>query len=143
MKLIKKALPMIAVCSTLAFAQGAVAKNITHQGDFEDQMSQIEQVFESEVYVASDSEFNRSSVTLDIEKEMNDIYVTTDEAEALGLTKSLSFHVYSVISVQQVSDTIAKMIHRDAPTYFSVELYSNPMGRSDMVEYVAKVTEYQ
>ncbi len=143
MKLIKQVLPMIAVCSTLAFAQGVAAKNITHETNFENQMSQIEEISDAEFYIASDSEFTHSSVVLDIEKDMRDIYITKEEAKNLGLTKTLSFNVYSIINQQKVSDTIAKMIHRDNPTYFSVELFANQMGNSDMVEYVAKVTEYE
>ncbi|GEA51615.1 hypothetical protein VIN01S_24190 [Vibrio inusitatus NBRC 102082] len=143
MKLFKQVLPVIAVCSTIAFAQGVAAKSVAKDSQFENQMTQIEEVFDSQVYVATAEDFTSSSFVMDVEKEMGDIYVSKEQAEALGLTKTLSFNVYSVINQQQVSDTIAKMIHRDEPKYFSVELFENQIGKSDTVEYVAKVTEYE
>ncbi len=143
MRLSKKILPLVAVCSALAFTQGAAAKVVKQDQDFIDQMTQIEEIADSQVYLATESTFTASSTTLQIEEEMRDVYVTKEEAEELGLTETLSFRVYSNIDRQQISNTIAKMIHRDAPTYFSVELFENQIGRSDMIEYVAKVTEYK
>lgn len=142
MKLSKKVLPLVAVCSTLAFAQGVSAKTMEKDQNFVDQMQQIEEVADSQVYFATEATFTSSDTILEVQNDMRDVYVTKEEAEELGLTESVSFRVYSNIDVQQISDTIAKMVHRDAPTYFSVELFENKMGRSDMYEYVAKVTEY-
>ncbi|MEZ9897894.1 hypothetical protein BCT86_16985 [Vibrio breoganii] len=143
MKLFKQVLPMVAVCSTLAFAQGVAAKSVEKDSQFIDQMTQIEEVFDEQVYVATASDFSSSSLIMDVEKQMGDIYVSKEEAQELGLTETLTFNVYSVIDQQQVSDTIAKMIHRDAPRFFSVELFENQKGKSDSIEYVAKVTEYE
>ncbi|GEA51614.1 hypothetical protein VIN01S_24180 [Vibrio inusitatus NBRC 102082] len=143
MKLLKQALPIIAVCSTLAFAQGVAAKNITQDSQFTDQMTQIEQVFDEQVYVVTDSDFTGSTAVLDVEKEMGDIYVTKEQVKELGLTETKSFHVYCVIDQSEISKRIAKLIRQDSPKYFSVALYENQMGNSDMVEYVAKVTEYK
>lgn len=142
MKLSKTVLPLVAVISTLAFAQGASAKAMEKDQDFVNQMTQIEEVADSQVYFASEATFTSSDTVLEVQKEMRDIYISKEEAKDLGLKKLRSFRVYSNIDVQQISDTIAKMVHRDDPTFFSVELFENEMGRSDMYEYVAKVTEY-
>ncbi|MEZ9629722.1 hypothetical protein AB4304_09500 [Vibrio breoganii] len=47
-----------------------------------------------------------------------------------------------MIDQNEISKRIAKFIRQDSPKYFSVDLFENQMGNSDMVEYVAKVTEY-
>lgn len=144
MKNSKLALTTIALLSTLALSQGAMAKNITNDQNFSDQMNQVEQVFQSgDVFVASDSTFSKSGEVLDIQSELKDIYITQKEAKDLGLTQSKTFNVYSAVNQQKVIDKITEMVRKDAPNYFSVELYSNQMGQSDMVEYIAKVSEYK
>ncbi|GEM81212.1 hypothetical protein [Vibrio superstes] len=145
MKNSKLTLTTVALLSSLALSQGVMAKNITNDQNFADQMSQVEQVFQSgDVFIASDSasSFSKTDVALDIQTELKDIYVTKQEAQDLGLTEAKSFNVYSAISSDKVSATISKMVRKDAPEFFTVDLYSNQMGQSDMVEYVAKVTEY-
>lgn len=144
MKSNKLALTTLALFSALTLSQGALAKDITNSNDFTQQMKKVEQVTKSgDVFVATDSAFSKSETALDIDTEFKDIFISQDQAKKLGLTKSKTFSVYSVANIHNMSDKISELVRKDGPTYFSVELYSNQMGaESNMVEYVAKVTEY-
>ncbi|GEA52267.1 hypothetical protein VIN01S_30710 [Vibrio inusitatus NBRC 102082] len=118
MKISKYILPILAISSTAIFAQGAFANATPLDQNFTNKMTNLEEVFSQ------------------------DIYVTKQQAKEMQLNKVRTFNVYSSINTEQVSNTIAKMIDRDQPTYFSVDLYSSNIGKSDTIEYVAKVTEY-
>ncbi|MEZ9703362.1 hypothetical protein AB4343_09590 [Vibrio breoganii] len=140
----KLALTTLALFSALALSQGALAKDISNDQSFTQLMTQVDQVTQSgDVFVATDSAFSKTETALDIETEFKDIYISQDEAKELGLTQSKTFSVYSVANIQKISDKISDLVRKDEPNYFSVELNSTQMGaESNMVEYVAKVTEY-
>lgn len=143
MKHSKYLLSLVTLCCSFAVSQGAFASTTAMGQEFTDQMVQLEQIQDQQTLLRSDSTFNRSETTLDVQIEMQDIYITGQQAKDMGLQKVRTFNVYSAVSKGQLSSTITKMIHKDNPTYFSVDVFSNRIGDSDTIEYVAKVSEYR
>ncbi|GEA51623.1 hypothetical protein VIN01S_24270 [Vibrio inusitatus NBRC 102082] len=144
MKNRKLALTTVIMLSALTLSQGAIAKNITKDQSFTQLMTQVDQEIQSgDVFIATNSAFDKTETALDIETELKDIYISQDQANNVGLTPARTFSVYSAANIQEISNKISEIVRSDQPNYFSVELYSNQMGaESNMVEYVAKVTEY-
>lgn len=141
----KLTLATVALLSTLALSQGAIAKDISNDQAFTEQMTKVEQVLQSgDVFIASDasSEFAKADIALDIQTELKDIYITPQHAKDSGLKATKTFNVYSAIDAHAISKKISELVRKDSPNFFSVDLYANQMGQSDMTEYVAKVTEY-
>lgn len=136
------------LAAALLFTAFNVSANVTPVKDVQeiDQvMSQLVSAHDDvEVIVTTSGDENFEYVEIDelVHESLSEIYVSNEDAKKLQLEKTQQFYIYSVDSVEKISEKLAQRIQQDDPKYFSVNLYRKPIAYNHF-EYAAKVVEYK
>ncbi|ASI91598.1 hypothetical protein [Vibrio mediterranei] len=144
----KYLLPVLVV-----FSSGVYAESLQHMSDVNHNkqemataMKGIQEVkLSDDVYIVSNTQngFTITDSVDELSAKYRDTYITAEQAKASNLEKVKTFTVYSEANFENLIKKVESQVSKDAPDFFSVDLYQNSIGDIEITDYVARVVEYK